>query len=107
MARLLDTTAERSAYQHRHRECGPDCCITGDECPPFVPTWSDETPAAAPGTPAADFEAALAEAGAELVRIEVELADLAGRTVRPDYGHVGSLNNLVAALRDLSPRNWR
>lgn len=24
-----------AAYAHRHRECGPDCCVTGDECPPI------------------------------------------------------------------------
>ncbi len=21
-----------SFFSHRHRECGPDCCITGDSC---------------------------------------------------------------------------
>lgn len=36
--RFEDSIAEaKIAYQHAHRECGPDCNITGDECPPFDP----------------------------------------------------------------------
>lgn len=30
------------AYRHQHRECGPHCAITGDECPPIThepPVW--------------------------------------------------------------------
>lgn len=29
------TEDEIAAYQSTHRECGPDCCITGDTCPPL------------------------------------------------------------------------
>lgn len=100
MARPIPTADAFDAWQADHGM--PDTTVI-DGAEVVDTAWADETPLPKSG-PAATFEAALAEAGAELIRLEHELASAAGRTTRPNWAHIGTVNSILDDLRAVTAK---